>query len=87
MNWKQGCKFVIWKEARGGLLRDIRWTASDVKKLLAGKKVKKAKLLKNNGDYFTANVSLASEKSEYGAKFELSFEGLGSKNHKRKSKK
>lgn len=87
MNWKQGCKFVIWKEARGGLLRDTRWTASDVKKLLAGKKVKKAKLLKNNGDYFTANVSLASEKSEYGAKFELSFEGPGSKNHKRKSKK
>lgn len=73
MNWKQGCKFVIWKQAKGGLFRDTTWSAADAEKLLAGKKVQKKKLLKNNGEYFTADVSLKNEQSEFGASFELSF--------------
>lgn len=89
--WKNGCKFVIWKDNKGGLLRNTHFTATDAKKLLAGQKVFKTTLCKNAGGEFSAYLLLKKEPSPYGAGFDLSFDATESGSKKsyssRKKKK
>ena len=68
------CKFIIRKKAKGGILRNTTFTASDAKAFLKGKIVKKTTLCKNDGGSFTGNLTLKNEVSPYGATFDLTFD-------------
>lgn len=64
-NWKppMSCKFVIWKKAKGGILKNTSITAAAAKKLLNGKSVNMKKLVKSNGETFEAPIALKIDKN------------------------
>lgn len=70
-----GCCFVIWKRPNNRLLQKIRFSASDVKALLAGKLIRKNNLTRNDGGFFAASLKLKDDgQSSYGPDFELIFD-------------
>ena len=73
-NWRDGCRFVIWKKAKGGMLQKIEITPTVAKKLLDGKEVHSKKLYSpSKQKTFEASYKLADKGSQYGAEFELIF--------------
>lgn len=74
--WKKGCKFVLWKNPKGAVFKDITITKAKAKKLLAGEKVKFENLYSsNNKNSFTGYLVMNdTERSEYGAKLNISFD-------------
>ncbi len=54
--YKDGCKFVIWKEQKQKFLSKVKFTKSDAKKFLSGKPVKKSRLVDKKGKLFTAQL-------------------------------
>ena len=72
--YKSGCKFVIWKKAKGGIFQKVEITPAMAKKLLDGKKVHSKKLYSPNKDkLFEADFQLDDKGSPYGAEFKLMF--------------
>ena len=81
-NWKKGCKFVIWKNAKGGMLQKMTITPKIAKELLGGNTVRTNQLYSPNKDKkFTGSFKLHDKGSEYGAEFDLI---LNKKTSKRK---
>ena len=82
-NWKNGCKFVIWKKPKQAMFRDETIDARDVKQLLAGKAVEFTRLYSPKSDKnFSAMLTLNdSEKSDFGPKFDMSFEEKADSKH------
>ena len=81
-NWKKGCKFVIWKNAKGGMLQKMTITPKIAKELLGGNAVRTNQLYSPNKDKkFTGSFKLHDKGSEYGAEFDLI---LNKKTSKRK---
>lgn len=69
-NYRSGCKFTIWKKSKMPMMAKTSFTKTDVKKFLAGQGVKKSKLLKKNGDTFSATLVMEDDpNSPYGPKF------------------
>lgn len=70
VNYKDGCKFAIWKNSRLPLLANETITAANVKAWLSGKPVLLKKLYsQNHNTYYSAYVELDDkEKSDYGPK-------------------
>lgn len=54
--WKNGCRFVIWKQSKMKLLANVTFTKTDAKKFLSGKAVKKKRLSDKKGLLFTAEL-------------------------------
>ena len=75
-NWKNGCKYVIWKNPKQEMFKNITITTRQAKDLIAGKKVLVSNLYSKKTDKtFSANLSLNdSEKSAYGPSFDISFD-------------
>ena len=72
--WKDGCKFTIWKTATSGLLSKTTFTKTDIIAFLAGKPVKKTKLVKKDGGTFEAHLKMKDDPtSQYGPSFDLEF--------------
>ena len=72
--YKEGCKFVIWKNAKGGIFKNVTITPAMATKLLSGKQVTSKKLYSPKKDKtFEASFKLADKGSQYGAEFELVF--------------
>ena len=68
--YRDGCKFVIWKEQKQKMLSDVSFTKTDAKKFLAGKTVKKSKLIDKKGKKFTAQLlMIESPDNPYGPVF------------------
>ena len=71
-NWKNGCKFVIWKNAKGGMFQKITITSSMAQKLLNGETIKVSKLYSSTKNKtFSGSVKLDDKGSEFGAEYEL----------------
>lgn len=69
-NYKNGCKFVLWKKSKMSMLAKTTFTAADAKKLLSGQGVKKTKLVKKDGSTFSATLIMADDpNSPYGPNF------------------
>lgn len=60
--YKEGCKFVIWKQSKRPMLQGISFTASDAKKFLEGKSVQKSGLKKTDGGTFSAPLKMTYDK-------------------------
>lgn len=72
--WKSGCKFVIWKQSKRPMLKNVTFTADDAKKFLSGKSVLKSGLLKKDGGTFEANLVMKDDPaSPYGPSIEPDF--------------
>lgn len=72
--WKSGCKFVIWKQSKRPMLKNVTFTADDVKKLLSGKSILKKNLLKKDGGTFEAHLVMKDDpNSPYGPSIEPDF--------------
>ncbi len=56
--YKEGCKFVIWKQSKMPMLQKVKFSAADAKKLLEGKTVHKSGLVKKAGGTFSANLKM-----------------------------
>ncbi|MCQ2452382.1 MAG: DNA topoisomerase [Oscillospiraceae bacterium] len=56
--YREGCKFSIWKNSKMKLLANVTFTKTDAKKFLAGKTVKKRKLIDKKGRLFTAELMM-----------------------------
>lgn len=75
LNYKQGCKFTIWKKSKSSLFKDITISASMAKRLLAGEKIETTKLYSSKTDnHFSGAFKLKDEGADYGASFELILE-------------
>lgn len=73
--WRDGCKFTIWKESRLPAMKNVKFTSTDAKALLAGKSVPKKKLVKKDGSYFDARVKMQDDgTSPYGPSFTFEYE-------------
>ena len=73
--YKQGCKFVIWKKAKGGLLSKATLSKKNAIDLLNGNQVKISKLYSPSKDKtFSGFIKLNDKGSEYGAEYDLIFE-------------
>ena len=73
-NWKNGCKFTIWKKPKPSLFQHITFTEKDVKNFLDGKPVHKTKLTKKDGGTFAADLVMDdSQRSDWGPNFTLQF--------------
>ena len=59
--FKEGCKFIIWKNQKQKMLADVSFTKTDAKKFLAGKPAKKSKLIDKRGNKFTAQLLMIEE--------------------------
>lgn len=60
------CRFVIWKEYKSGMFRNIKVTAAAAKKLIAGKSVRMRGLVSNSGEKFDADIVMKTDKdAEY----------------------
>lgn len=78
--WKTGCKFVLWKTSKMPMLKNVTFSASDAKSLLAGKSVHKKKLQKKDGGTFEGDLLLKVDPtSEYPASISLDTSKFGSK--------
>ena len=55
-NYKNGCKFIIWKKQKQKMLSKIEFTKTDAKRFLAGKPTKKNHLLDRRGNEFKADL-------------------------------
>ena len=70
--FKDGCKFIIWKEQKQKMLADVNFTKTDAKKFLAGKTAKKSKLIDKKGKKFTAELLMIEEPDNpYGPVFRV----------------
>ncbi len=70
--FKDGCKFTIWKNSKQKLLANISFTKTDAKKFLAGKPVRKRKLLDKKEREFTAELVMIEEPDNpYGPVFRV----------------
>lgn len=86
--YQSGCKFTIWKNAKGGMMKDVHITANMVKTWLSAMEEKDGYVISKNAvhlknlfsakksDHFEADVRLKEAGSPYGAEFELDFEGV-----------
>ena len=77
LGYKQGCKFVIWKESKASLFKGVKFSAKDAAAFLAGKKVKKELYSAAKEKSFTGYLKMndsGGKDSQYGPKFDLSFE-------------
>ncbi|MBM6927509.1 hypothetical protein H6B51_16720 [Pseudoflavonifractor phocaeensis] len=71
---EHGCNFIIWKKPKARMLSKVRFSASDVRELLAGKMIAKNNLTKKDGTLFSACLKLKDDpNSPYGPDFELVF--------------
>ena len=71
-NYKSGCKFVIWKKAKGGIFKYVEITPEMAKKLLSGKVVESQKIYSpKKNKVFKGKFKLTDTNSEYGASYEL----------------
>ncbi len=52
--YRDGCKFIIWKDPNQKFLSKVSFTKTDAKNFLAGKSVKKKKLVDKKGREFSA---------------------------------
>ena len=59
--FKDGCKFTIWKNSKMKLLANITFTKTDAKKFLAGKPVRKRKLVDKKGKEFIGEIIMVEE--------------------------
>ena len=76
-NWRNGCKFTIWKKPKPTLFQHITFTEKDVKNFLAGKPVHKTKLTKKDGGTFAADLVMDdSQRSDWGPNFTLQFNSI-----------
>ena len=70
--YQEGCKFSIWKNSKQKFLSGVTFTAADAKKFLAGKTVKKRRLLDRRGQQFTAELVMIEEPDNpYGPVFRV----------------
>ena len=82
--YKEGCKFVIWKNQKSGLFKNVTITEAMAKKLLSGGKVHSKKLYSPTKDKnFEADFKLADTGSQYGASYELEFTNKPGKGRKK----
>lgn len=73
--WRDGCRFTIWKKPKLPTLKNTKFTATDAKAFLAGKKVYKNKLVKKDGALFEAYLVMADDaNSPYGPSYDFEFE-------------
>ena len=73
-NYKNGCKFTIWKKPKLPSFAKKTITAANVKSWLQGKPVRMTNLISRTGKTFTANVSLKIDPAApCGTSFELTF--------------
>lgn len=71
-NYKSGCKFTLWKKSKLPMLKKTTFTVTDAKNFLAGRGVKKSKLLKKDGSTFSAVLIMEDDpRSPYGPKLVL----------------
>lgn len=72
--WREGCKFSVWKQSKLPMLKNVKFTATDIKAFLSGKSVKKDKLVKKDGSLFSASLIMNDDPSSpYGVSFSLAF--------------
>ncbi len=70
--FREGCRFTIWKKSKMKLLANVSFTKTDAKKFLAGKSVRKRKLLDKKGTLFTAQLMMVEEpENPYGPVFRV----------------
>lgn len=70
--FKDGCRFSIWKNSKQKLLAQVSFTKTDAKKFLAGKPVRKRKLIDKKGREFTAELLMIEEPDNpYGPVFRV----------------
>ncbi len=86
--YQSGCKFNIWKKAKGGLMKDITVNGNMVKTWLSDMEEKDGFFVSKNAvhlknlfsskknDHFEADVRLKDSGGQYGAEFDLDFEGV-----------
>lgn len=85
-NWKNGCKFAIWKSSNRPMLKGVNITAKDAKKFLAGEPVRKTKLKKKDGGTFDAYLRMSYDpNSPYGAELNPDFSIATPKSKKKTS--
>ena len=71
-NYKNGCKFTIWKKAKSGPLQAVTITEAIARKLLAGESVDSTKLtVKNSDGPQSGSLRLADKGSDFGADLEI----------------
>lgn len=74
-NWKNGCKFTIWKKPNLPLFKNINISRDQAQKLLTGKSVHFSKLYSPKKDKnFSGDISLDDQGSDYGPNFKLEFD-------------
>ena len=56
--WGEGCKFVLYKTSKKGLLQDVTITKQMAAALIQGKEVRTNKLTSSKGTHFEANIKL-----------------------------
>ncbi len=70
--FRDGCRFSIWKNSKMKLLANVSFTKTDAKKFLAGKPVKKSKLVDKKGQKFKAELLMIEEPDNpYGPVFRV----------------
>lgn len=80
--WRDGCKFIIWKEPKSPILQKVRFSAEDVAALLRGEKIKSNKLISTKtGNQFTGLLYLdePQEKDYNGAQIKIGLEDANDK--------
>ena len=55
-DYKNGCKFIIWKKQKQKMLSKIEFTKTDAKRFLSGKPTRKNHLLDRRGNEFKADL-------------------------------
>lgn len=56
--FRDGCKFTIWKSQKQKFLSNVTFTKTDAKKFLAGKPVRKSRLVDKKGNKFAAEIMM-----------------------------
>jgi DNA topoisomerase-3 len=70
--WKEGCRFVIWKQPSHPTFRNIKFSKKDASAFLSNKPVKKKNLTKKDGTKFEAYIVLLDNpQSPYGVEYKL----------------
>lgn len=81
--WKSGCKFVLWKDSKQPMLKNVKFSAADAEKLLAQKSVHKKNLCKKDGGTFEGDLLLeVNPESEYITNIKLDTSKFGSGENK-----
>ena len=75
-NYKNGCKFSLWKKSKMHMLEKTTFSENDMRKFLAGEGVRKTNLLKKDGSTFSGTLIMVDDpNSPYGPKIDLKLTG------------